>query len=218
MSRRGFTMIELLVVMTIMVILMAIVLPGIFGGKRQADKAVARNLITALETAIGAYENAYGGPPPSGFAALKQARNSAGGSPWKACTSPTNDTNEGIECLVLALTTAQGGIEPFEWKEDQIENTDDDGISGVTQFEIGDGTRAVEAVDPWGNPFVYIHHTQYGQKVRIKLGEGGEGRTIDVQAQKSEKLGGYHKKREYQLFSLGPDGEPGTADDIGNWG
>lgn len=213
--RRGFTMIELLVVMTIMVILMAIVLPGIFMGKGAADKAVARNLVTGFETGISAWEGHYGQAPPSTFAALKQCKNDSGGTPWKNLQTPSNDTNEGIECLLLALMTDEGGVAPFELKDDQIENTDVDRVGGVPKFEYND--QANEAVDPWGNPYVYIHHSQYGQKVRVKLGDAGVGRVVDVQAHKSEKSGGYHNKRGYQVFSLGPDSEPGTADDIGNW-
>jgi general secretion pathway protein G len=29
---------------------------------------------------------------------------------------------------------------------------------------------------------------------------------------------GHHNSKGYDLFSTGPDGQPGTADDIGNWG
>ena len=47
-----------------------------------------------------------------------------------------------------------------------------------------------EIVDTWGYPIRYVHHRHYDD-------EPGRGK--------------------FRVFSVGPDGEPGTADDLTNW-
>lgn len=215
MMRRAFTLVELLVVLSIIVVLAGLIFPTLMSGKKQARVAESKTILEALKDSIGVYEGHYGNYPPSDFATLKKTKTSGGTGDWAKLKPPGNDTNEGSECLFACLSSKTGGMEPIELKEDQVHNCDGDayGPGGAPNWDKGED--AWEAVDSWGNPWIYIHWQGYGGKHRYVL---GDGRVIEVTARKSEKFkGAWVNPRSYQLWSLGPDGENGTDDDIGNW-
>jgi prepilin-type N-terminal cleavage/methylation domain-containing protein len=60
---RAFTLIELLVVITIIIILMAFLFPAFRGVQDQAKRAQAKNDLTQMVTAIGAFYTEYGQYP-----------------------------------------------------------------------------------------------------------------------------------------------------------
>ena len=57
--RKGFTLVELLVVITIIVTLMAILVPVVSSVQRKAVKLKAKNALTSLVSAVDAYYNTY---------------------------------------------------------------------------------------------------------------------------------------------------------------
>jgi prepilin-type N-terminal cleavage/methylation domain-containing protein len=63
--RRGFTLVELLAVITILSILIALLLPAIFGARRNALIVQVTSDITTLDNAIKAFKNEFGMEPPS---------------------------------------------------------------------------------------------------------------------------------------------------------
>ena len=132
--QRGFTLLEIMVVIVILGILASLVVPNLMGNKEQADRQKAVSDIVALENALDMYK-------------LDNSR------------YPT--TEQGLEALV---TKPQGDPAPRNYKEDGY-------IKRLPQ-------------DPWGNNYQLMSPGEHGK--------------IDV-------------------FSLGLDGEAGTADDIGNW-
>ncbi|MDP9175034.1 MAG: type II secretion system major pseudopilin GspG [Planctomycetota bacterium] len=79
----GFTLIELLLVMMIIAILAAIVVPKFTGRRRDAEITKAKQDISALKTALGAFEVDNGAFPTQdqGLAAL--ATNPGNMSNWK---------------------------------------------------------------------------------------------------------------------------------------
>lgn len=130
--QRGFTLIEVMVVVVILGILAAIVVPRIMDRPDEARITKARQDIRALEAALNLYR-------------------------LDNYTYPTTD--QGIEAL------AQKPVpEPPRWKEGGY----------VDRLPM----------DPWQRPYQY-------------LSPGSRG-AIDI-------------------YSMGPDGQPGTDDDIGNW-
>jgi general secretion pathway protein G len=134
MKTKGFSLIEVMVVILIIGIMTAIVAPNIIGNQEEAQLKKAAIDIQNLESALQMYK----------------LRNNV---------FPT--TEQGLEALVEEPT-----IEPIP-----------------RNFPVG-GFIARLPNDPWDNPYNLISPGELG--------------LVDI-------------------FSNGPDGEPGTDDDIGNW-
>ena len=131
---RGFTLIELMLVIIIIGVLVAMVAPRLAGRSQQAKDAAARADINAnLSAALDLFEMHNGRYPTTGEA-------------------------------LTALRTAPSGA--TDWK--------------------GPYLKRPVPLDPWGKPYVY-------------------------------RSPGQHNQEDYDLFSIGPDGVEGTADDITNW-
>jgi prepilin-type N-terminal cleavage/methylation domain-containing protein len=62
-DRRGFTLVEILVVMSIIMVLAVMIIPGLVKSRYLAKKAAVRSEIANIETAINMYEADYGGYP-----------------------------------------------------------------------------------------------------------------------------------------------------------
>lgn len=133
-QQRGFTLLEIMVVIVILGILASLVIPSLMGNKDRADRQKAVSDIVTLENAMDMYKLDNGRYPT---------------------------TEQGLQALVKAPQLAP---QPRNYRSD------------------GYIRRLPE--DPWGNPYKLIS-------------PGGHG-SIDI-------------------FSAGPDGEPGTDDDVTNW-
>ncbi len=142
--REGFTLIEILVVISIIGVLAAIILPALAGVMEHSKITSGINEIRQLEAALASYESAHRDYPPSRLSELGIVG---------------NRTNEGNESLLICLTTENEG--PFwEIREDQLGNTDGDLaprlLSTYNQSTIR--TRDLyEPLDSWGNlSLIYI--------------------------------------------------------------
>lgn len=133
-QQRGFTLLEIMVVIVILGILASLVVPNLMGNKDQADHQKAVSDIVALENAMDMYK-------------LDNTR------------YPTTD--QGLNALV---TKPDSDPAPKNYKEGGY-------IKRLPQ-------------DPWQNDYQLLSPGEHGN--------------VDV-------------------FSMGPDGQAGTEDDIGNW-
>ncbi len=133
-QQRGFTLLEIMVVIVILGILASLVVPNLMGNKEQADHQKAVSDIVALENALDMYK-------------LDNTR------------YPTTD--QGLNALLV--------------------KPDSDPVP--RNYKDGGYIKRLPA-DPWQNEY--------------QLLSPGEHSKIDV-------------------FSMGPDGQAGTEDDIGNW-
>jgi general secretion pathway protein G len=133
-NNRGFTLLEVMVVIVILGILASMVVPNLMGSQERANMQKAVSDINALETSLSMYKmDNYKYP----------------------------STEQGLEALVI-----ETDIEPLP-----------------RRFPEGGYVKRLPN-DPWGSEYQLLNP--------------GENSNMDV-------------------FSMGPDGEPGTEDDIGNW-
>jgi general secretion pathway protein G len=128
----GFTLVEMLLVLTIIGILAALVYPNVARRGPEARVKATRVQIAAFKNALGLFE-VENGYLPTG--------------------------SSGLEALLQSSEDTEGAHGPYL---DKIPK------------------------DPWGNDYIY-------------------------------QCPGKHKPTSFDLMSLGPDGQAGTADDITNW-
>jgi general secretion pathway protein G len=134
-SRAGFTLLEIMLVVAIIVLLLGAAIYKMMPQLGTAKIARAQADIATIGIAIMGYES-LGGRPPS--------------------------SEQGLNALVERPNSEP---RPRQWSK---------GMDSVP-------------LDPWGNPYIY-------------------------------KQPGTHKTTSnYDLFSAGPDRQPGTQDDVGNW-
>ncbi|MGX9461399.1 type II secretion system major pseudopilin GspG [Shewanella sp. A14] len=133
-KQRGFTLLEVMVVIVILGILASMVVPNLMGNKDKADLQKAVSDIVALENALDMYKLENG-------------------------IYPT--TEQGLDALVQKPSSSP---EPRNYREDGY-------VKRLPQ-------------DPWRNDYLLL--------------SPGENGKIDI-------------------FSAGPDGQPGTEDDVGSW-
>ena len=133
-SSAGFTLIEILLVIIIVIALMAVLLPNIQNALRDSKNGTAQIYVRSLANEISLYEATNGYPPT---------------------------TQQGLAALVVRPS---GEPIPRKWsqREDKIE------------------------LDPWAKEYLYDSP-------------------------------GKHNVNGFDVYSAGPDGKPGTDDDIGNW-
>lgn len=189
LSRKGFSLLELLVVIGIVGILMSLLFPAFHSVRTKAIKAKTRSMIENLSIAIKAYEADWHTYPNTGISLSPAGANPTSGeaqgmsrvlyfcltTPFRAGTSvatPSGSTN--------------ANITPSKTAGPYMELRDED--------YKGAGTSAY-IVDPLGNPYCYTADTDYNP-----------GTTPPV-----------NNTSSFDVWSYGPDLTVGTADDIGNW-
>lgn len=131
---RGFTLLEVMVVIVILGILASMVVPNLMGNKDKADQQKTISDIVALENALDMY---------------------------KLDNAVYPSTEQGLDALVNAPSISP---EPRNYRDGGY-------LKRLPQ-------------DPWRNDYLLL--------------SPGENGKIDI-------------------FSMGPDAQPGTEDDIGNW-
>jgi general secretion pathway protein G len=131
-ARRGFTLVELLLVLVILGILAALVLPKFTGRTEQARITAAQTQISTFGTALDAFEVDTGSYPRG---------------------------PEGLTQLLVAPADVTGWRGPY--------------------------LKSDIPLDPWGRPYVY----EYPGRINAN---------------------------GYDIVSMGPDGQPGTQDDVVN--
>lgn len=201
--RRGFTMIELLVVMGILVVLVGIIVPTTFRARRNAKVSQTASMIQQMSLALANYETEFGDYPPSTL---------------KDCGLTVNKQNDGIESLVACLSTMKKNGPYYDFDEDRLANADGDRVPDFNDSYLKKGL-AYEYLDPWGNPFIYFHNRDYQSPEIVSKYRVLDKTTFKAIPQKSEKTGNWHGFDSFQLWSAGPDGknEDGEGDDITSW-
>lgn len=135
-KQKGFTLLEIMVVVVIMGLLASVVATNVMGSKEEASIKKAKVDIEVFESNLEMYK-------------MDNHR------------YPT--TEQGLDALVNKPTSSP---EPKNYRKDGY----------IKELKL----------DPWDNEYVYV-------------------------------CPGVHNSRSFDIYSMGPDGEPETDDDIGNW-
>jgi prepilin-type N-terminal cleavage/methylation domain-containing protein len=213
---RGFTFIEILIVMGIISVLVGGVVIAIQIWADRGPKMESQNTVTATQQLIHAWKSKFDAFPPTDVKDLPKI--TGYGEPVKG--NP-NRSNMGIEALVQALGYP-GFKSDHTWKDTQIGNTDEDSLDKAI---VSSGIKELrEILDAWQNPLVYINSVDYASSIddgyTYVLGGTSEafmaGDEVTAYPHKDED-GQFRNANTFQIFSMGPDGQPNTEDDIGNW-
>lgn len=137
-SRRGFTLIEVMIAIAIVVALVGIVAVNVVGSRKQAKGGMAAIEIGAIKNALEQFNLAFD-------------------------RYPTDD--EGLAAL---------------WSKEALQTEDEADGEKWRKFLKDPALK-----DQWGNPWNYRAESEHGD--------------------------------DYDLWSNGPDGEEGTADDVVSW-
>jgi prepilin-type N-terminal cleavage/methylation domain-containing protein len=210
-NQRGFTLIELLIVMAIIAAMAAgvMVLIPVMGKKARANET--RALISQVDAVVGMIKSELGEYPPTDTREIRIGKKKLG----KELAG--NDTNLGIEtiCVLAWMKDLDTGKKP---ETKHLINTDEDEApTNITSHKKAD---LFELMDAYQNPLIYLHHRDYEMSYDYKPGEDAIAEDIitwSVKAHRDDKTQTYHKLDSYQLFSAGPDNEPGTEDDIASF-
>jgi len=192
-DERGFTIIELLVVMAIISILLGLVAGALHKAMEQARIAAMKTLLGGLKTGLETYKQAHGVYPPD----------------------RRPDLTRSSECLVLYLSGSSicyiDGTSPptYPWRHGAYSVPGRSAVRECYPFDAdfltdtdksgAPGYRAPELFDPWGRRLIY------------NSGASGDG-------EYNQLSGPRYSIHRFDLFSAGPDKKYGTEDDIASWG
>jgi prepilin-type N-terminal cleavage/methylation domain-containing protein len=152
--RCGFTLIELIVVISIIMVLAAMIIPGLANGGWLAKKAATKSEISNMETALALYESDYGAYPADDadnsskplVDALKGDSKPKEGETRKKAYYPFKPKQivDGEYRSVLN--------KPFYYRENASETTKDDTImKNLDTFDIwtSDGKKIDDGINNW---------------------------------------------------------------------
>jgi prepilin-type N-terminal cleavage/methylation domain-containing protein len=216
-KERGFTLIELMVVLSIVAVLISAVSLGVTVAMKQMRKTTTQTRVTELGRWLDEVSKSVnlGAPPATDTTKLRGPGNPKKAIKWGEKVGRANDTNVGIETLYVAIAIPElSGVKRPELNDDAYGNTDDDDL----QEKVGSmpSNQAREIIDAWGNPLVYFCASDYkdAKKVGSYQLSGADGEVVTCEPLKSATPGEFRRPDSFQLFSMGPDGKPGTDDDI----
>lgn len=195
----GFSMLEILVVVAIIAVLAGLGFMFLVPAMQADDEEVTRTRMARLVSGIEHVHAEYGQYPPT---RLEHIRRRLGAQAPAVAKAP-NDRNEGSESAwrVLSHTNpALAGVVQL----DALGNTDGDAYEGSALTEVRDA---------WGHPLVYVAARDYDDGAPYVNGDGHVER---ARAWRTEG-GSFAMPSTFQVFSVGPDGVPGTSDDLKHW-
>jgi type II secretory pathway pseudopilin PulG len=212
---RAFSFVEILVVMGIIAVLVGLGLGAFKIVQAKAPEVKTKALLQKMRANIDAWRGAYKATLPSDLQKLSLL-----GLPFKpGKPQPPNVTNQEIESVVQCLYLP--GFDHNPDIDGDLANTDDDHLDKALS-KTG-AVELFEVVDAWGNPLVYFADADYASAEKnpptyICGAEAASnaGGAVNPRPWRNES-GAFAQAGGYQLYSMGPDGQPNTDDDIKAW-
>jgi prepilin-type N-terminal cleavage/methylation domain-containing protein len=191
---RGFTLVEVLIVICILGVLMGLLVPTLVGARQRASITAVKTELNQLKAALEAYNSKFGDYPPTSLRAL-------------GAKIDAEDVNQGIESVVACLATRKGNGPFFNFPEKQLQNRDgDNALKNLTDWYFGDN-QLFEFEDRWGSPYVYLHFVDYEKPDGLnKYVTQTNAEGFEITPVKSKKTKAFLGPASFQLWSLGPDG------------
>ncbi len=224
MSRPGFTLMELLITISIIAVLVAILMPAVGLVRNNAKKTVTLQRITQLGNACEAYlllTRRY--PDEQGVTWTWNSTSKISTPAWIATTSFPASHRECLSSYVSGTPAVQGLADLLEEKSDLQ-------MPGEAFSKAGPVDGLLHLVDAWGNPLRYQRLSEITDGV-LKLraswwlnagGPGGSGRIPPLAV-----AGSTGDREGFTVYSLGrgvpresrlpADPQNDTATDPGRW-
>lgn len=188
---RGFTLIELVVVIAIILLLLSLVLAVGLSARSQAESREMQNILLLVDTAIKEWE-------------LISERKLSWGiddDPPEIFDIQGYDLNDDIVDPTIQLDQALSRIQRVDSVKQILANIDSDFLK---QIEVNPNLNRPHLVDPWGQAVCLIHPGNIINNVNLPSEDvDGTFRTI------YEDKYGVAVNRTLLLISAGPDGELG---------
>lgn len=180
MRRKAFTLLELLVVITVLMMLMGMLVPAVMRVRSTAVRKLAMTRLKGLCLAIERYYLQMGNYPPSTGFPPDDDKVFGGDADWE--TYDPDAGTLGKYSLYYYLCGPDGNGFIFGGRTYGPYRELDD-----SQYEEdGNGGRFI--LDPWGNPWLYQENRTQYMRVPRNLGWPA------------------HKPKRYDILSMGPDG------------
>ena len=223
-QRGGFTLVELLVVITIIGVLAALIVPAVFQARVSAKNAAIKAEIDMLHMAIMNYKNEFGSFPPS----------------YSPAGSGVDERHvkrlfPRYTVSVADETTPLNAI--CNWLQGYSSDPSDPLKSGSRKklFDFDQVRQAGDVYYPSGkpaSPYIYISSSDYDKfddgagtvsdgwpKIKVDYVVGSDTFTIPKETYSPQELlsGDRFNEDTFQILCAGQDGLWGTDDDLSNF-
>jgi hypothetical protein len=176
---------------------------------KKAPETKARAQLAKVRANLDHWKGRYKFFPPSDFSKLSLV---LGPQMKLGRPTPSNTTNAGNEAIYQAFFTPGFGVNP-DIGDGEKSNNDEDKLD--KPYASSGDPDLWEIKDPWDNPLVYFTDGDYKDAEKNPPTYlNGQGEAVNPKPYRDAKGGGFSQPNGYQLYSMGPDGQPNTDDDL----